>query len=192
MNEAVSLILLAGGKSSRMGENKAFLSYEGQSFIERILENFQQADERIIVANDVALYQYPGVKTLQDIYPNRGPLCGLYTGLKLAKNSTCLVVTVDSPFITYDLMMYLASLSEGVDAVVPKVDGFHHPLCAVYNKSALKRIECAVEEDIRKVGLLLKRLDIRVVGEEELEVFGTPSQFFRNINTQEEYLKVKK
>lgn len=188
----ISVIILAGGESRRMGSNKAFLEHNGKPFIERILDTFSDFNERIIVANDVSLYQYPLVETLQDTYPDRGPLCGLYTGLKSAKNDTCIVLTVDVPFISSELMSYLATLEDKVDAIVPNVGGYLHPLCAVYRKSALSIIEKAVEEDIRKVRRVLKALSVLEVKEEDLKQFSDPGQCFRNINTPEEYLEAKK
>ncbi len=174
-----------------MGQNKAFLTVNSRSFIEEMLEKFKGYDERIIVANDVSLYQFQDVLTLQDIYPNRGPLCGLYTAMKHMTGKRAVVVTVDTPLLTRPLLDYLWSLAEGVDCVIPVVDGRHQSLCAVYNVSALPLVEEAVERDERKVRVLLDRLNIKEITESELSQFGDVSVLFSNVNTPDDYKKIK-
>lgn len=180
-------IILAGGKSRRMGKNKAFLKVDGQSFIKVLLEKIMTFDERLIVANDVELYKFTEATTIKDIYPDKGPLCGLYTGLQAMKGHRSLVVTVDTPLLTEALLDYLWSLGDNVDCVIPVVDGRRQPLCAVYNKSALPVIEEAVKRDERRVQSVLDQLKVREVTEEELQVFGDPKLLLSNINTPEEY-----
>lgn len=189
MKNSKTLIILAGGKSCRMGKNKAFLKYKGDPFIEVMLRKFVHYDERIIVANDVTLYQYPGVTTIQDIYPDRGPLCGLYTGLLKARNDCCVVITVDTPFLSSEVMDFLSSMSEGVDAVIPVTDGYPHTISAVYNRTALETIGKAVESGERKVRRVLDRLEVKHVGEDVMIQFGDPERLFRNINTPVDYQK---
>lgn len=187
-----TLIILAGGQSRRMGENKAFLKVNSETFIEATLKKFDCYDERIIVANDPELYQFEGVKTLKDIYPDMGPVCGLYTGIKAASNETCVVLTVDTPFISLELMTYLASLAASVDAVIPRINGRQQPLCAIYNKSSLPVLKKALERDERKVGKVLELMTIKSVSEEALKHLGDLEYLFENINTPEEYIKAMK
>jgi len=185
-------IILAGGQSRRMGQNKAFLTYKEKSFIEAILDKFVGFDERIIVANDVSLYQFEGVKTIQDIYPNKGPLCGLYTGLKEMSGERAVVVTVDTPMLTLEVLEYLWTLAEDVDCIVPVVGGRHQSLCAVYNRSSLGVLKAAVEKDERKVRLVLDRLRMKEVPEEDLKNFGDVKTLFSNVNTPSDYEQIKK
>ena len=180
-------IILAGGQSRRMGQNKAFLTYKEKSFIEAILDKFVGFDERIIVANDVSLYQFEGVKTIQDIYPNKGPLCGLYTGLKEMSGKRAVVVTVDTPLLTNEVISYLYDYESDADCIIPVVDGRWQSLCAVYNKSALDIIEKAVEADERKVRLVLDRLSVDLIAEDLLKKYGDPKVLFSNVNTPEDY-----
>lgn len=184
-------IILAGGQSRRMGQNKAFLAYKEKSFIEEILDKFQGLDERIIVANTPSLYVFEGVKTIQDIYPNKGPLCGLYTGLKEMSGKRAVVVTVDTPLLTEALLSFLYNYESDADCIIPVVEGRWQSLCAVYNKSALNRIEEAVKADERKVRLVLDRLSVELITEETLTRYGNPKVLFSNVNTPEDYGKIR-
>lgn len=187
MKESKTLIILAGGQSRRMGENKAFLKVASETFIESLLKKFESYEDRIIVANDPLLYQFEGVKTVKDIYPNMGPVCGLFTGISEAHNDTCVVLTVDTPFISVELMEHLSSMVESVDAVIPVIKGQEHPLCAVYKKSALKTLKNALDRDERKVRKVLEELTVRVVSESEISQFGEANYLFQNINTPDDY-----
>lgn len=184
-------IILAGGKSRRMGQNKAFLTYKEKSFIEAMLDKFIGFNERIIVANSPSLYEFEGVKTIQDIYPSKGPLCGLYTGLKEMSGERAVVVTVDTPLLTKEVLSFIYDYESDADCIIPVVDGRWQSLCAVYNKSALDIIEKAVEADERKVRLVLDRLSVDLIAEESLIKYGDPRVLFSNVNTPEDYNKIK-
>lgn len=185
-----TILILTGGKSRRMGENKAFLTYNGNSFIENRLQEFRAYEERIIVTNDVEAYKFDNILTIKDIYEDKGPLCGIYTGLEKATNEVCGVVAVDSPFITSECMDYLIEKACHYDAVVPSLEGRLYPLCAAYNKSALATIREAILADERKVQKVLESLDVKKIEEEELKRFGEPQKLLRNINTPVDYLKI--
>ncbi len=192
MKKNRTLIILAGGQSRRMGENKAFLKVGSETFIESLLKKFEVYGERIIVANDPLLYQFTGVRTVKDIYPDMGPVCGLYTGINESSHEKCVVLTVDTPFISVELMEHLSSMGDEVDAVIPVINGRHHPLCAIYNKSAAKTLKNALEKDERKVRKVLEALTVKNVSEIELNQFGDVEKLFQNINTPEEYKEAMK
>jgi molybdopterin-guanine dinucleotide biosynthesis protein A len=170
-----------------MGQNKAFLDYGHQSFIEALLEKFETYEERIIVANDVSLYNFENVTTIQDIYPNRGPLCGLYTGLKHMKGQRALVITVDTPLLTKDLLDYLYQYPIQGECLVPIVDGRWQSLCAVYKKSVLPSLKASVESGEKKVRVFLEKVRVETLEEEAFKAFGDPKKLFSNINTPEDY-----
>lgn len=182
-----TLIVLAGGRSRRMGENKAFLKYNDKTFIEATLKKFEKYDERIIVTNEPSLYKYKGVKTVQDIYPDMGPVCGIYTGLLESSNSRCVVVTVDTPFLTLEMMDYLWSIGENVDAVIPTVRGRCHPLCGIYNKSAMNALKKAIDINQRRIIDVHEEMKIREVRDEELIRFGNLAKLFYNVNTPDDF-----
>ena len=108
-----SAAILAGGKSSRMNyRNKAFLKYEEDYFIERIIKALEDYEEIIIISNNPEEYTEFGLKVFKDIYPSQGPLSGIHSALNHIKNDYCLVVACDMPFINKEVVNYLGNIKE--------------------------------------------------------------------------------
>ncbi|MDY2582926.1 MAG: molybdenum cofactor guanylyltransferase, partial [Clostridium perfringens] len=106
-----SAAILAGGKSSRMNyRNKAFLKYEEDYFIERIIKALEDYEEIIIISNNPEEYTEFGLKVFKDIYPSQGPLSGIHSALNHIKNDYCLVVACDMPFINKEVVNYLGNI----------------------------------------------------------------------------------
>lgn len=117
----VSGLVLAGGQSRRMGRDKAFLEFEGKPLIERVIERVAKVCTRvIIVANDVDAYKQFGVQVIGDVYPGKGSLSGIYSGLQAAQEASALAVACDMPFLNEGLLRYLISLSSQYDVVIPR------------------------------------------------------------------------
>lgn len=186
-----TLILLAGGKSRRMGTDKALLTHKGKTFLATIMDNFKDYDSRIIVTNDRNKHRYEGALTIEDLYEDMGPLCGIYTGLCQSKTEKNGVVTVDAPFLPSALMAHMMAISDGADVVVPKLDGRLYPLCAVYKKSIAGVLGDAMARDQRRVQDVIAGLKVRFVPKEELEVFGDPYRMLLNINTKADYEEIR-
>ncbi|HKL11768.1 MAG TPA: molybdenum cofactor guanylyltransferase, partial [Clostridia bacterium] len=128
-------IILAGGKSSRMNyENKALLEYNGKTFLDIAIEKVIRFDEILIITSKFNKYNYEGIRILEDIIPDQGPLGGIYTGLKNARNNISVVLPCDTPLLDAQLLEYFLEACNGYDGVVPKVDGHYQPVCAAYTK----------------------------------------------------------
>jgi molybdenum cofactor guanylyltransferase len=184
-------IVLAGGASSRMNyNNKALLIYKGKSFIQIALDHVKDFGERMIVAQTEDQYDYEGVKTISDIYPKRGPLCGIYSGMIKARYDIAAVLSVDTPFISPQLMLRLTELCQGHDAVVPRKGEYCQPLCAAYSKKSLSTMKRALDQGINKPIDIYDLLDVYYMTEEEISVYGNFDRMFRNINTIEDYEKI--
>jgi molybdopterin-guanine dinucleotide biosynthesis protein A len=187
MIQATALIL-AGGISIRMKNiNKALLWYNGKQFIEIALDKVKCFNERLIIAQKSDQYIYPDSSTLADLYPGRGPLCGIYTGLKEAKNEISVVLSIDTPFLEPKLLVHLAELCELYDAVVPKKKEYYQPLCAAYSQKCIPSIKNALDRGINKTNEIFDFLNIYYISEEEVNEFGDYENIFRNINTLKEY-----
>lgn len=181
-------VILAGGKSSRMNyNNKAFLKYKGKSFIEHMLDKIHECNEKIIVADNFELYQFEGVKNVADIHKDMGPLCGLYTALIESKNEKVIVMTVDTPCLSRELLQHMMERCHGYDGIVPKVENKFQPLCAVYDKSCVPIIEESLKNGNRKIQRVFKELNLYYMDETEVAMFGSAVEIFRNVNTPEEY-----
>jgi molybdopterin-guanine dinucleotide biosynthesis protein A len=117
----VSAVVLAGGQSRRMGRDKAFLDFDGAMLIERVIERVQSVcAETIIVANDLETYARFGLPVVRDVYPGKGSLGGIFSGLQAVSADYALVVACDLPFLNDALLRYLITLAPQVDVVIPR------------------------------------------------------------------------
>lgn len=190
----VSAIVLCGGKSSRLGFDKAFLKIAGRTLVERQTDLLSGRFSRIIlVTNSPGSYKAKGrVKIVADIVRGLGPLGGLYTGLNNSGSEYNLVAACDMPFINLDLAAYMAgSIKEGYQAVVPYYKKRYQPLFAVYSRDCIDKIGEALAGNKLKLARLLSEFKVRKVGKKELIKFGDPEVFFRNINTPQDLRLLK-
>ena len=186
--------ILVGGASSRMGTNKARLRLEGQTFVERIADALAVMTQRISVVGGRGERAEWGLPAVPDIYHGRSALVGLHAGLFACRAPWAAVVSCDLPFVTGELLMYLASLrNEIYDAVAPmQADGRPQPLCALYARErCLETVEHLLESDEHRPRVLLQRVRTRWVTSDELANLDDAPQFFMNINTPEDYALAK-
>lgn len=184
----VSGIVLAGGRSSRMGQDKTLLSINAETLIERTVKELHKAvDEIIIASNQKCKYNLAGTVEIPDVFPGRGPLGGIHAGLLAAKHTHAFVVASDMPFFSANLAKYLLSRSAGYDVVAPEIDGCWEPLCAVYSQECLKPIEQFLVADIRKVYSFYPSVRVLRVREDELASIGKTNDIFCNLNTLKDY-----
>lgn len=185
-----SAAILAGGKSSRMNyRNKAFLEYENNYFIERIIKALEDYEEIIIISNNPDDYKTLGLKVFKDIYPNQGPLSGIHSALNHIKNEYCLVVACDMPFINKNVVNYLGNIKEDYEILIPEVEERLQPLCAIYKRSCKELME---KELINKSNKLIKtcmKFNVKIIKEFPFieEIHKKEMKNFYNINTVDEY-----
>ena len=186
-------IILAGGKNSRMGTNKAFLQLDRIRLIERIIGVLSELfPEIIIVTNDPLSYtQLSSAVIVTDIYKNKGALGGIYAGLFYASENYSFITACDMPFISKDLIAYLARLTNNHDIIVPEGADGMQPLHAVYSKNCLAPIKKNLEADKLKITGFYKGLRVLTVTEEKLQSFNEDGKTFLNINTPKELDKLK-
>lgn len=187
-------IILAGGRSSRMGRNKALLSLEGTSVIERVRDELKKTVQSIIiVTNSPEDYDFLGCPMAGDIYQDGGPLAGLHAGLKNSQTDYNLVAACDMPFLSAGLGSILLNELAGCQAAVPKISGQLHPLFGAYHKSLYRRAEEMLEAGDRKMRNLLTE-DSRILSEKELLDRGWTREesCFFNMNHPSEYEQAKR
>ncbi|MDO8444796.1 MAG: molybdenum cofactor guanylyltransferase [Deltaproteobacteria bacterium] len=184
----VTGIILAGGKSSRMGRNKALLDFGGRRIIEHTVDLFKSIFPKvIIVTNTPEEYANLGIKTVTDIFPGKGSLGGIYTGLIHSSHDHSFIASCDMPFLRRELIEFLISLKGGYDVVVPRLKDGYEPLHAVYSKRCSKSMEAMINKgDLRIIGFY-PEVRVREVSEEELAPYISEPSPFVNINTPEEY-----
>ena len=129
----------------------------------------------------------PGdARTAFDLYPDKGSLGGIYSGLAKATNRWSLVVAGDMPFLNADLIGYMAGLADGYDAVVPRVEGRPEPTHALYAKECLTPIHARLERDDLKIARFFEDVRVRFVEEPDVRRFDPDLLSFFNVNTQDD------
>jgi len=177
--------VLAGGKSSRMGRDKALLPFKGRPLVELIATQACAAAGNITLIGDPGRYTYRGYPVVEDILSGCGPLAGIYTALTVTQAEWNLIVACDMPEVTAEFLARLMDRAEagGADAVLPvSSDGLPQPLCAAYRRRCADAIGRALAQGIRKVtdGLVTLELDLWRVPH---------SPYFRNLNTALEWAR---
>src|SRR3990172_5245116 len=135
----VTGIILAGGRSERMGTSKAWIIFRSKPMLKHIADNLSRVcNEVIVVASPRQKLPKVGIPVYRDKIPHQGPLGGIVVGLGKAKNEICFVSSCDIPLLRPEIIPMLADLlTDKSDCVMPKADGYIHPLCAIYRKSFL-------------------------------------------------------
>lgn len=178
----VTLAILAGGQSSRMNyQNKAFLSYQEKSFIERLIEAGSDFEEVMIIANTKEAYEHFNLQVISDVYPGNGPLSGIHAALKVAKTSTVLCVACDMPLTSKEVLNGLAQASGDYDVCIPEYEGRLQPLCAIYSKRLVYRVEEQLKKGDFKLQYFIRQLNYQVI--RELPNRGFKWTDFLNVNT---------
>ncbi|MBM2824749.1 MAG: molybdenum cofactor guanylyltransferase [Dehalococcoidales bacterium] len=182
----VTSIILAGGKNRRLGRNKALETINGKSVIERVIERLAPLTAQLLIVTSpeqADILKVGKASILFDLYPGRGPLAGIYTGLLAAQSAQSIVVACDMPFLNTGLLSYMVELSAGFDAVVPSLnEGMVEPLHAVYAKSCLDSIKERLEHNQLGVNSFFDAVHVRYVERAECERLDPQLLSFFNIN----------
>ena len=199
----VTGVILAGGKSRRMGQNKALLPLGEDSLIEHVIRRMRGVtDELLLITNAPAEYAHLGLPMHRDMIPDAGALGGIYTGLMSASHDAVLCVACDSPFLQPKLLSYLISVLGEYDAVmpytckeIPTSDSNNQitlqTLCAAYSKRCLPVIEQMLQESELRVYALQERANILTLAPEIWKLYDSEGHSFFNVNTPEDFEKAQ-
>lgn len=181
-----SLAIIAGGKSRRMGRDKAFIEVGGKTLVERVIAasaDLGQA-ETMLIANQPDDYRRFGLPIHRDILPNKGPLGGIYTALTKAKSDWVLALACDMPFVNRDLLRHMIEQTDdAADIVVPRVDGYPQGLHALYRRTCLKPIERQLEADRLKIIRFYEQMRVRYLDESDYAAIDPDGCCFTNLNS---------
>jgi len=182
-------VILAGGKSSRMGENKALLDIGNQTSIEKIYNELKQVvDEVVIIANEPSIYDFLNIPIYQDRYLDKGPLAGIESAMyHKSVHEQYVMVACDAPFINKDVLSYLLKRINKYDAVIPSYDGQIHPLSGVYSRRIYNVLHEQLKNDELKIRLLFNLIRTRYI--EEFDNFSEEilTNHFFNMNYPNQY-----
>ena len=184
-------VVLAGGLSRRLGRDKAVEPISGEPLIQRVISRLSQVSgQTVVVVNEPAratALPIPESATLAvDIYPNKGSLGGIFTGLSAAVNDWAFVVSCDMPFLNTALLSHMSSLREGFDVVAPLIGNRPEPTHALYHKVCLPHIRRRLEAGELKISGFFDEVRVRYVAEAELDRIDPERLSFFNVNTQED------
>lgn len=186
----VSGFVTAGGRSSRMGTDKAWLELDGQTMIERVIAALKAVSESVAILANSARYGRLGLPVYADTNMGIGPLEAIRTALENSRAPRSLVVACDLPFVTPELFSFLLAIEGNYQAIVPvDRDGRPAPLCAVYSAEALESVTRIIERGGRRVSMLFEQVPTRMVAFDEVRHLAGAELFFENVNTREEYLR---
>ncbi|MFQ5409716.1 MAG: molybdenum cofactor guanylyltransferase [Anaerolineales bacterium] len=191
----LTVVIQAGGRSTRMGRDKGLVPFLGAPLMQTILDQVVGLGrETIIISNRPADYRRFGLPVYPDVFQDVGALGGLHAAIFHAREPYCLVLACDMPFINRPLLDHLLALAADFDAVIPRLQPpegrrgkvFAEPFRAVYNKTCLAPIAQAIETGERRVISFFNAVNIRFVEREEIEHFDPDARSFFNVNTPDE------
>jgi molybdenum cofactor guanylyltransferase len=184
----LTVFILAGGKSTRMGTDKAFVDYGGRTLLARSLDLARSVASDVRIAGSKEKFA-AFAPVVEDVIRNCGPLGGIHAALRASPSELNLVLAVDVPFVSSAFLQYL--IKQARDApeaavVVPRGDEGWQPLCAIYRQEFAGVAELALQAGRYKITRLFDEVPTRVIDREELEDAGFSLAIFRNLNTPEE------
>jgi molybdopterin-guanine dinucleotide biosynthesis protein A len=194
------VVLLAGGKSKRMGEDKLFLPIQGKPIIHYMTEKLINADllVRIITSGsnqkkimDILPQDLlKNISIFQDVYPDKGPIGGIYSGLFYSNEPYIFVLAVDLPFFNPELMLAMEKDCLRKNALIPHTEKGYEPLFAIYAKSCQPVFRKMIQENNLKISNSYGILSARIFSKEKIALFDPGYRSFININTREDYEEI--
>ena len=185
----ITSIVLAGGRSLRLGKNKIMETLGGETLIERVVECLAPIGDQVIIATipGQRLPQFNHrVEIVFDAYPGKGSIGGLYSGLKAARSFHSLVVAADMPFLNQTLLSYMMEMASDFDVVIPRIGGLVEPLHAIYSKRCLEAIETQIKSGRLSMKSFFSQVKVHYLDEIELDRFDPAHLSFFNINTTDD------
>ena len=189
----VSAFVLAGGRSSRMGADKAFLPLGGNIFLSIALRNARAVCPEPLIVGEAARYAAFGM-VVEDRFRGCGPLGGIHAALCATKTEWNLMLSVDLPLMVPEFLGWIVNEATSGEqfVTVPRRNGRCEPLCAVYRPAVLPVIEQALHAGDFRVDRIFSKVPTRYVSEADVHSAGFHDEIFRNVNTPEDYELVKR
>ena len=187
----ISCIILAGGKSLRLGHDKITEKVGNTTLLGKVISGIDSLSKDIVIvtAEERDFTEFtdnPKVKTVSDIFPGRGSLGGIYTGLVKSESFYNLVIAADMPFLNGGLLAYMTEVADGFDFIIPRIGTFFEPLHSIYSKNCISPIETMINKNRRVIIELFDFVKVRYVEAEEIDRFDPEHLSFFNINTIED------
>jgi molybdopterin-guanine dinucleotide biosynthesis protein A len=188
----VTAFILAGGKSSRMGSDKAFLPLGGETLLAKALKVARSVTEEVRIVGDAEKFSGFG-RVVEDVYRDQGPMGGIHAALSGSSTDLNLILAIDLPFVEANLLRYLLSRARESGAMVtlPRAAQYLQPLCAIYQRAFSVVAEESLRNGKNKIDSLFAKVQTCVIEEEELVRGGFSPAIFRNLNTPDDLEKAR-
>lgn len=193
MNQIMAFIL-AGGKSTRMGRDKAFLRLDGETLLSRMLKLAGTVTSEVGIVGDAEKFAAFSSFVVPDVYPDRGPLGGIHAALSAASGELNLILAVDLPFVEPEFLRYVTeqALASAAVVTVPRTKEGWQPLCAVYRRDFASIAEHALDAGKNKIDPLFAEVKTKIIDEKELARAGFSEEMFRNLNSPQDLEEAKR
>jgi len=184
----ISAFVLAGGRSSRMGQNKAFLQLHGRTLLEHAMETARSVTANVRIVGQQEKFGAYG-EVIEDTFRDRGPLAVIHAALRSSDDDLNLVIAVDTPFIETNVLQYLIDAARHTTklATVPRIAGHLQTLCAIYRRGFADIAEASLQAGKNRIDPLFRPEVAHVISEEEMRSLAFDPRMFDNLNTPEEY-----
>lgn len=193
--DPITGFILAGGKSTRMGTEKALLSVHGKTLIDIAIAQARSISEDVLIVGPKETFSAYG-RIVKDVFPDCGPLGGIHAALGRTQTDLNLMLAVDTPSITKEFLVFLAGEARRVRAMVtlPRTADGLQPLCAIYRSDFMPIADKALKEGRLKLDALFHPATTHVLDltDEDLKRRGFTAALFDNLNTREDYERVKR
>jgi molybdenum cofactor guanylyltransferase len=193
MTLAITGVIQAGGKSTRMGgDPKALMELGGRPIVARVLDIVRQVTERVLlVTNTPDLYAFLGLPMVPDVFPEGGSLGGIYSGLRAAPGDAAFTVACDMPFLSEPVARLVLARAGEADVVAPRIGEQWETLHACYGKACLAPMERRLREGRLRITGFFEEVRVLAITEAEVAAVGDPARVFMNINTPDELARAR-
>ena len=189
----LTIAVQAGGRSSRMGSDKALLPLGGRPLIEHVLRRVEGlGDEVLITTNRPKDYAFLGQRMVEDRRPGAGALHGLLTALEAARGERVLLMGCDMPFVSRSLLEHMLAIATDAEVVIPRRGGKFQPLHAIYSKTCAGPVNQALEAGEKRMISFFSRIQTWIVEQETLDEYDPEGLSFFNANTPEELVQAER
>ena len=188
-------VVLAGGRSSRFGANKALARWQATTMVEQVVNSLLIVMPNVLVVTkkpaELAFLEKPGVRVIKDLHKDGHPMGGLFTALKRLKTSHAFVAACDMPFVRPELIEKLWLARADYDAAIPVWQGRRQPLCGIYSRQCLGLIRACIGQEALGITNLFDCLRTRFMLEQEIQEVDPQGLSFMDIDTPEDYQRAK-
>lgn len=183
-NAQITGIVLAGGKSSRMGTDKSLMMLNEKPIISYVIEAIRPLCSQIVISSNKHVYDFTGCEVWPDLYPVQAPMIGIYSCLERSSTDLNIVVSCDVPFVETALFSHLLSNKGNSDIIVPVHDGYLEPLCAIYKKKVVTELQQYIDQQNYR---LLEFIENASHKRLEISASLFSPRIFMNLNTLDEF-----